>query len=278
MPQDKYIDIGLNIHIREWLGEGPPFMLVHGLASNCLTWEEMAEPLAAAGHHVITLDQRGHGLSDKPDDGYGLAEVTADLAKLIDALKLTQPIMVGQSWGGNVMLEFGARYPDLAQAFCWVDGGFTDLRNRPDGTWESIKRQLQPPDLRGMPRSQLKAYIEEAHPDWSARGVEGALANFETLPDGTIRPWLSQADHLAILRTMWEQTPADLYPHVTVPVLLCAADDQRDPQRRLVKRQQVDAAAAQLPNVTVRWFEKADHDIHVQKPIELAQLMREVLL
>ncbi len=59
-------------------GPGPaPFLLVHGLASNARTWDGVAARLAAEGHPVVAIDQRGHGLSDKPDDGYDYATVTA---------------------------------------------------------------------------------------------------------------------------------------------------------------------------------------------------------
>ncbi len=278
MPQDKFIDIGLNIHIRHWDGDKTPFVLVHGLASNCRTWEQVAEVLAEAGHEVITVDQRGHGLSDKPDDGYEFADVTSDLAKLIAALGLSKPVLAGQSWGGNVMLDFGARYPDLARSLGFIDGGFIDLRSRPDATWESVREQLKPPNLIGTPRTQIKSYMQQAHPDWSEAGIEGTLANFETLTDGTIRPWLTQERHLKILRAMWEQTPSELYPKVTVPVLICVAEDASNPEWTAVKHAQVAAAESSIPNVTVEWFANSDHDIHVQHPTQLAQLMIETLL
>ncbi|MGL4649908.1 MAG: alpha/beta fold hydrolase, partial [Caldilineaceae bacterium] len=54
----------LSLHLHEWPGRGPAFVLLHGLASNKLTWTRTAQALAEAGHHVIAVDQRGHGLSD----------------------------------------------------------------------------------------------------------------------------------------------------------------------------------------------------------------------
>ena len=53
-------------------GDATPFLLVHGLASTARTWELVMPLLADAGHPVAAIDQRGHGLSDKPDDDYGL--------------------------------------------------------------------------------------------------------------------------------------------------------------------------------------------------------------
>ena len=110
-PTEQFIDIGIKLHIREWAGSKRPFVLLHGLSSNSLTWHDVAPRLAEAGHRVVAVNQRGHGLSDKPDTGYDFASITEDLARLLDEMKLAQPILVGQSWGGNVLLEFGGQIP-----------------------------------------------------------------------------------------------------------------------------------------------------------------------
>ncbi len=276
-PQDRFVDIGFNLHLREWPGPKTPFVLLHGLSSNSRTWDAVGDALAQTGHRVIAVDQRGHGLSDKPDSGYGFAHVTADLARLLAALALERPILVGQSWGGNVVLEFGARYPAAACGLVFVDGGFLDLHSRPDASWEKISVELKPPPLAGMPRTELAARIRDFHPDWAEFGIEATLANFETLPDGTIRPWLSLDRHLAILRAMWEQRPAALYPQVAAPTLICVAEARQDPHWTALKAKQVAVAQAGLPQAAVHWFENTDHDIHVHRPGALVQLLLDTL-
>ena len=226
-------------------------------------------------YRVIAVDQRGHGLSDKPDDGYDFATVTADLARLLQVMELEGPILVGQSWGGNVLLEFGVRYPGLASGLGFIDGGFLDLQSRPGATWAAVSLDLKPPNLLGTPRETMKRKLKEGHPDWSDTGLEATLANFETLPDGTVRPWLTLDRHMAILRAMWEQRPADLYPKVAEPVLVCVAQDDNNPDWMAVKSKQIGSLQARLRHCTVRWFEHTDHDIHVHRPDELATLLLE---
>ncbi len=275
--QEKFIDIGLKLHGWEWPGDGQPFVLLHGLASNSLTWQQVAAHLNRAGHRVLAVDQRGHGLSDKPDSGYDFASITADLAQLIEALGLQQPLLVGQSWGGNVLLEFGARYPQVAAGLAWVDGGFLDLQSRPNATWATISEQLKPPPLNGMPRAALKQRIQAAHPDWEEWGVEATLGNFETLPNGTVRPWLPLERHMEILRAMWEQRPRALYGLVTVPVLIAVAEVPGDPQWTSAKARQVNTAQRGLVTSEVSWFPSTDHDIHVHRPKELTGLLLDSL-
>lgn len=263
----------LHLHVLHWPGEGRPFVLLHGLASNALTWGAVARLLQAAGHAVYAVDQRGHGLSDKPDSSYDFATVTGDLALLCDELALANPIVAGQSWGGNVVLEFGARHPGRAAGLVMVDGGFLDLQSRPDVTWEQIADQLRPPPLAGTPRSVIQQRMAAWHADWSEEGIEATLGNFETLPDGTIRPWLTLDRHMRILRSLWDQRPQQLYVQVVTPVLIAVAEDDGNPEWMAVKHRQVAAAGALLPHAEVHRFADTAHDIHVHRPAALAELM-----
>ena len=282
MPEDTMVELttGIQVHTRQWPGERRAFVLLHGLSSNCTTWNGVAERLSAAGHAVVAVDQRGHGLSDKPDGGYDFATVTADLASLIGQLELADPILAGQSWGGNVVLEFGARYGGMAHGYAFVDGGFLDLQGRTgsdwDSSWAAVAERLRPPDIDGASKAQLEERIQAAHPTWPAWGIEATMRNFEWLPDGTIRRWLPVEKHMQILRALWEQRPPDLYPLVQGPVLICPADDG-NAEWVAGKRRQVSVAQMGLRHVDVHWFHDTQHDIHIDRPADLAAIMLESL-
>jgi pimeloyl-ACP methyl ester carboxylesterase len=269
--EDRFLDIGIRIHVRSWpsaqkSANERAYLLVHGLASNAQTWDEVAAVLSDAGHPVAAIDQRGHGLSGKPDSGYDFDTVTQDIHRVLKQLGWERPALVGQSWGGNVLLAFGARFPGEAQSLIFVDGGFLNLQQR--GAWEQVSFELRPPDLNGTPRSRIAAWLRQMHPNWSETGIEATLANFETLPDGTIRPWLTLERHMRILKAMYEQDPRLLYPMIREPVLICAADDGS--KKAVRKRQQVQAAIEGLKQVEVVWFQQAAHDIHIDQPAALA--------
>jgi len=239
--------------------EPATFLLVHGLASNARMWDGVAGHLAAAGHRAIAVDLRGHGRSSKPDGPYDVPTVAADLAALVDLLELSAPVVAGQSWGGNVVLELAATHPGRARGLVCVDGGWLDLASSfPD--WEACAEALAPPQLAGLRRDAIEQHLRSAHPDWPESGIAGALGNFEVHADGTVSPWLSFDRHLTVLRGMWDHHPAERYPAVGVPVLLVPADTG-DAERTAAKRAGVDAALAALPRARVRWF-TGDHDIH----------------
>ena len=256
--------------------EGVPFLLVHGLASNARLWDGVAEVLAAAGHPVVAVDQRGHGQSSKPDHGYDFETIVADLVALVGWLGWVRPVIVGQSWGGNVVIELGATHPELAGAIAAVDGGFIELSSRFD-TWEECSTVLAPPRLIGTPLSTIESWMRNGHPSWPESGIVGSLANFEVRADGTIAPWLTFERHMMILQALYAHRPAERYPLLVAPTMLIPADTGHSAFTH-DKREAVDAALALLQHGRVRWFAPADHDIHAQHPVELAETLLEFAL
>jgi pimeloyl-ACP methyl ester carboxylesterase len=119
-PSERRVEVapGVSLHVEQRLGNpgAAPFVLVHGLASNVRLWDGVAERLHALGHSVFAIDQRGHGRADAPAAGYDLETAVADLLALIGALGLERPVLAGQSWGGNVVLELGWRRPEIVAA------------------------------------------------------------------------------------------------------------------------------------------------------------------
>jgi pimeloyl-ACP methyl ester carboxylesterase len=245
-------------------GTGVPVLLVHGLASNARLWDAVASRLADLGHQVAAVDQRGHGRSDKPDTGYDFVTLTADLVAVTEALGWHRPLVAGQSWGANVVLELAVNRPGAVRAIACVDGGIIELSRR-FPNWEAAREALMPPPLVGLAADKFEAMIRRMHPDWPESGIVGTMANVEIRADGTIAPWLSLDHHLTILGHLWEHHPTERYPKVAVPVLLIPAGHSPQPE--------VAEAVAALPRARIRWFPGADHDIHAQHPLELADLL-----
>lgn len=267
---------GVELHVRRWSGgAATPAVLVHGLASNARLWDGVAAELAAQGHPVAAVDLRGHGRSSKPDAGYDMATVADDVRRLLVHLSgrgFDRPLLAGQSWGGNVVLELAARHPGLVGALAGIDGGTIELRRR-FATWEACAVALRPPPLTGVPRAEIERRLRAAHPGWPDSGIEGQLACFEVRADGTVAPWLTLDRHLQVLRGLWEHRPSERYPLVQDPVLLVGADTpDADPVHLAGKRDDLAAAAAALPRARVEWM-TGDHDLHAQHPAQVAALL-----
>lgn len=105
---------GIRIHYTDE-GSGEPVILIHGFATNAdQNWRlpGITQGLAQE-YRVIALDDRGHGLSDKPHevDAYGLNMVD-DVIRLMDHLKIEKAHIVGYSMGGFIALKLVTTYPD----------------------------------------------------------------------------------------------------------------------------------------------------------------------
>ncbi len=247
------------------------FVLAHGLASNARLWDGVAARLNERGHTAVTVDLRGHGRSSKPQGPYDVPTVADDLAAIVRELGLERPVVAGQSWGGNVVIELAARHPGLARGLVCVDGGWLE----PSATfpsWEACREALAPPRLAGRRLSEVETYIRGAHPDWPETGIAGTLANFERFPDGTIAPWLTFDRHLDVLHGLWEHHPSTRYAEVHEPVLLVPAAPAIPDGRHTARAAAVEQASTKLARARVRPF-TGDHDIHAQRPVEVADVM-----
>ncbi|MFD5186020.1 alpha/beta fold hydrolase [Streptomyces sp. NPDC058372] len=95
---------GTRLHYREQ-GSGKPLVLLHGWTFSGRFFHRNI-PALAEHARVITLDLRGHGDSDKPDRGYRVARLAADLRDLLEALDLRKATVLGWSLGYPVIWSY----------------------------------------------------------------------------------------------------------------------------------------------------------------------------
>jgi pimeloyl-ACP methyl ester carboxylesterase len=107
----RYIDTGeLRQHVVIG-GEGPPLLLVHGWPENWYAWR-LLMPALARDFEVIAVDQRGIGLTDKPEGGYDTGTLAGDLVALMDALGHERFAVVGHDTGFAISYALAADHPD----------------------------------------------------------------------------------------------------------------------------------------------------------------------
>lgn len=269
---------GHQLHAVEWepaagaTGE-VDVLLVHGLASNARLWDDVAEGLADHGHRVVAYDQRGHGQSDRAADGFPWDGVVGDLCDVVAALDLDRPVVVGQSWGGNVVLQAAADAADVVRAVMTVDGGFFDLQAQFDDV-DAAWAALTPPPVDDVTYAQVRDHMRERFAGWPPAALRGQLANFTRTPDGAARPALRRDDHERVVRAMWEQRPAEVAARAGVPVLLGPVRSGDGPDRDGAVTAVLDA----LPIGDVHWYEDADHDVHAQRPDEVVAVLRDAVV
>lgn len=132
---------GVRLHAR-MLGEGPVVLMVHGFPGSSHSWRHQMEPVAASGHTAVALDTRGYGASDRPVTGYTLAELTADLLGVLDALGADDAVLVGQDFGSRYAWNVARHHPDRVRGVVGTVP-FSDLAadQRPTEVWQALAGQ-----------------------------------------------------------------------------------------------------------------------------------------
>jgi esterase len=121
--QDRVANLnGLAFHWLDWGTAGRPSMLLlHGGAQTAHSWDEVAPDLAR-DHHVLALDQRGHGDSAwAPAGGYRRLDFTADVVALLDHAGWRDTVLVALSLGGLNAIAFAAAHPARTRGLVVVD-------------------------------------------------------------------------------------------------------------------------------------------------------------
>ncbi len=199
-------------------GPGPVVVLLHGFPLDRSIWKAQATTLGAR-YRVIAPDLRGHGETPAPEGIYPMDDMADDVVELLDALKITEPVVVGGlSMGGYVALSMAVRHPRRLRGLMLIN---TRAAADPPATAqvrEELARQVEAagsagpavatmlPKLFGPTartrRPEVVAAVAERMEKTPARGVAGALRGMAGRPDRT----------------------ADL-PRITLPTLVVAGAD-----------------------------------------------------
>jgi pimeloyl-ACP methyl ester carboxylesterase len=247
----------------------PGLLLHHGLASSQRIWDLLV-PRLSRRFRVVTFDARGHGQSAKPSSGYGVEPVVADALAVLRTTRLRRPLVIGHSWGATIALELAARHPRAVAGAVLVDGGLGSLRDTMD--WPTVKEQLAPPRLAGMPvevfRRMIPSFLDGAV-EATPQIEDIVLSVMHVDRRGRIRPRLSRANHFRILRAIWLHDPDAALARLSVPTLAVLARRGGDPDWDERKLRAASRARRSGAPVRISWLEGI-HDIPLQHPHALA--------
>jgi esterase len=112
----------LTFHFLDWGTPGlPPVLLLHGGAQTAHSWDEVAPDLAR-DHHVLALDQRGHGDSDwAPGGAYHIEDFVGDIVAFLDDRRWPAATLIALSMGGLNSIAFAATHPERVRGLVVVD-------------------------------------------------------------------------------------------------------------------------------------------------------------
>ena len=108
---------------------GVPVVFLHAYVDSWRSFERLLSRLPHA-IHAFAVTQRGHGDADRPDSGYGLEELAADVAAFMDAVALEEAVIVASSSAGYTAQRFALDHPERTLGIVLI-GAPWSLRDKP---------------------------------------------------------------------------------------------------------------------------------------------------
>ena len=99
MPRTKVGKLTLDY---DWVGQGPPLLMIAGFRRSQVVWYEPFIDRLAQRFTLLLFDNRGTGNSDKPEEGYSIETFADDAAGLLEAVGVPCAHVLGFSMGGMI--------------------------------------------------------------------------------------------------------------------------------------------------------------------------------
>ncbi len=166
------LDVGGSKIYYEECGAGAAVVLIHDGLLHSVTWDAVWDPLCRK-YHAIRYDRRGYGKSDLPKSPFSKTE---DLYALLSHLKIGHAVLVGNSSGGALAIDFALAHPDMVEGLFLI-GPVVDGMSVSDAFEERGKRNSAP-----LANGDVKAAAENWSKDQYILG-EGHAAARQKLYD-----------------------------------------------------------------------------------------------
>ena len=247
-------------------GENPPLVLAHGITDSGLCWTRVAKALEKE-YDIIMVDARGHGESDRPEDGYSPDDHADDLAGLIEGLGLEKPRVMGHSMGASTVSNLASHYPHLVGKVVLEDPPPQKANATPEDvaagkermtTWRARLAESQKGDA-----SAIIAQGKIDNPKWhesefdlwskAKMGVSLNVFNFGMKP-----------------RTPWPESVANIQS----PTLLVTGDPELG---AIVSSEHSSMAEASNPQIQVAHIPEVGHNIRRDNFERFVEVVREFL-
>jgi len=124
----------VSLEVIDWGGSGPPLIFLAGLGSTAHIYDNFA-PKFVPKYHAYGITRRGFGASSSPapnGSNYTADQLGDDVLKVIDALGLKKPVLIGHSVAGEELSSIGSRYPGKVAGLIYLDAGYSYALYSPD--------------------------------------------------------------------------------------------------------------------------------------------------
>jgi haloalkane dehalogenase len=112
------------LYVRDYAGQDPAFVLMHGFPDNLHIYDELIPYLVAAGRRVVAFDFLGFGASDKPGSGYSFTQQMGDLEAVVAALGLDRIVPVAHDSSGPTAINYALAHPSRVASLAILNSAY----------------------------------------------------------------------------------------------------------------------------------------------------------
>lgn len=236
-------------------GPGRPVVLLHAWGLNSGMWQPLVPRMQRAGLRPITIDRRGHGTSDRPQRGYDLDTLVADIEGVIDHLDLADVAIVGHSLGAMEAATVAARNTSGEITSLVLSATTTPCLTRSDTNPHGVPAAMFEAS-RDLMRADMATWVTDNTAGyWGSTGVERPIEHV----------WTQQALFstparvlLALHETMTAVDLRDELATITIPVLVIHGTDDLSSPPQITAH----STAELIPNSQLHLIEGAGHGLY----------------
>jgi pimeloyl-ACP methyl ester carboxylesterase len=271
-PDSIFLEInGLDVHVKT-KGEGrTAFILLHGFGASLYSWNAVMEPISAYGK-VIAFDRPAFGLTERPLEWEGENPYTPEsqiklILGLMDHYAVEKAILVGNSAGGSLAMQFALAQPERVQGLILVDPAVYSGGGAP----AFIRPLLATPQARHIGPLIVRQFLSGGSDLISLAWHDPQKITLETVELYRKAQQVENWD-----AALWEFTIASHTPNLVerlaafeMPVMVITGDDDR-----IVPTEQSLRLAEELPNASLAVIENAGHVPHEEQPQAFMQAIQ----
>lgn len=165
----------VTLQVREYPHPGETLIFLHFGGGNLRMWDGVI-PYFEGKFHLVLVDLKGHGKSDKPTSGYRLDQLANEVAGVMDHLKIANAHLIGSSLGAEVGLSLAANHPERVRSLVLDGALFSEYG--PFGLWEDSEESFQ--EYAQTTLEKMRAAKPTTYPSVEAY-VEASRKSFEEL-------------------------------------------------------------------------------------------------
>ena len=243
---------GVKVYYESHGAGDPAIVFLHPWSTNRYIWAGQL-PIFAQDHRCILVDHRGHGLSDKPESGYALGEMAADVVAILDDAGIDKAVLVGNSIGGMAAMQVSLDAPERVIGNLILSSGTNIGADTPPEVAEAMQK-----DWKGVFSALLDGAVSPKskvdRPEISAF-MEGCFRTPSNFTEGVF--FASAADPNGVF--YWNIS--DRLKEIKQPTLIIAGED--DNATTPAHNQFL---ADNIPNANIKMYKDVGHFCQLEKP------------